>query len=120
MVSKSITTVPDDSITSKGVPSNSTTSKGVPGNSITSKTEAIDKASTPNKPYTALGCKQHYSKLKKATTPDLEIVNNGESPPRKPLGNRIIAINHINIIAKLIREALLTGFTTVDINWFII
>ena len=40
-----------------------------------SKIKIIGKASTPNKPYTALGCKQHYSKFKKAITPNPGMVN---------------------------------------------
>ena len=59
-------------------------------------------ALTPNKP------------VMKATTPNPGMVNNGGSPPGEPLGNRIIAANRINTTAKLIREALSTGFTTVD------
>ena len=65
----------------------------VNNDSIISKAEAVGEALTPNKPYTASGCKQHYSKLKKVTTPNPETVNNKRSRPWKPLINRIITTN---------------------------
>ena len=104
LTSKSINTVSGDSITFKRVL----------GDSTTSKIKTGGEASTPNKPYTASGCKQYYSKLKKAITPDLEMVDDRGSPPGEPLGNTTIVTNRIDITAKLIREAFLTGFILID------
>ena len=76
--------------------------------STLSKVEVIGEILTFNKPVI------------KAIIPDPGTVNDGGSPFKKFLGNRIVAANHINTITKLIREAFLTGFIKVDTDRFAI